>query len=94
MGMEHWWNDTDRGKLKYWERNLSQCHFVYKNLRETGLGSKPCLRGEKQATDRLSQGKVLKKAEVSSNFVPHAQKPLQFPKMLFGISQAHPSVSQ
>jgi hypothetical protein len=23
MGMEHWWNDTDSGKLKYWERNLS-----------------------------------------------------------------------
>ena len=22
MGMEHWWNDTDRGKLKYWERNI------------------------------------------------------------------------
>ena len=22
MGMEHWWNGTDRGKLKYWERNI------------------------------------------------------------------------
>jgi hypothetical protein len=20
MGMERWWNDTDRGKLKYWDR--------------------------------------------------------------------------
>ena len=20
MGMEHWWNDTERGKLKYWEK--------------------------------------------------------------------------
>jgi hypothetical protein len=29
MGMEHWRNDTDRGKPKYWERNLSQCHFVH-----------------------------------------------------------------
>jgi hypothetical protein len=19
--MEQWWNDTDRGKLKYWEKN-------------------------------------------------------------------------
>jgi len=27
--MGHWWNDTDRGNLKYWERKLSQCHFVY-----------------------------------------------------------------
>jgi len=24
MSMEHWWNDTDRGKQKYWERNPSQ----------------------------------------------------------------------
>ena len=24
MGMEHWWNDTDRGKLKCWERNIIQ----------------------------------------------------------------------
>ena len=22
MGVEHWWNGTDRGKLKYWERNI------------------------------------------------------------------------
>ena len=22
MGMEHWWNGSDRGKLKYWERNI------------------------------------------------------------------------
>ena len=28
MSMEQWWNDTDRGKLKYRERNLSQCHSV------------------------------------------------------------------
>jgi hypothetical protein len=24
MGMEQWWNDTDRGKLKFWERNIIQ----------------------------------------------------------------------
>jgi hypothetical protein len=22
MSVEHWWNGTDRGKLKYWERNI------------------------------------------------------------------------
>jgi len=21
---EQWWNDTDRGKLKYWEKNIIQ----------------------------------------------------------------------
>jgi len=25
MSMEQWWNDTDRGKLKCWERNIIQC---------------------------------------------------------------------
>jgi hypothetical protein len=29
MGLEQWWNDTDGGKPKYWERNLSQRHFVH-----------------------------------------------------------------
>ena len=29
MGMEHWWNDTDRGKLKYWERNQLQWYIVH-----------------------------------------------------------------
>ena len=24
MGMEEWWNGTDRGKLKYWEKNIIQ----------------------------------------------------------------------
>ena len=27
MGMEHWWNDTDRGKLNYLEWCPSRCHF-------------------------------------------------------------------
>jgi hypothetical protein len=26
--MEHWWNEIDRGKPKYSEKNLSQCHSV------------------------------------------------------------------
>jgi len=28
MSMKRWWKDADRGKLKYWEKTLSQCHFV------------------------------------------------------------------
>jgi len=23
--VEQWWNDTDRGKLKFWEKNIIQC---------------------------------------------------------------------
>ena len=26
--MDHWWNDSDRGKPKYWEKILSQQHFL------------------------------------------------------------------
>jgi hypothetical protein len=22
--VEHWWNENDRGKLKYWEKNIIQ----------------------------------------------------------------------
>jgi hypothetical protein len=29
INLEHWWNDTDRRKPKYWVRNLSQCHIVH-----------------------------------------------------------------
>jgi hypothetical protein len=29
MSMEHWWDDTDREKLKYLKENLSQCNFVH-----------------------------------------------------------------
>jgi len=29
MSMEHWWNGTDRGKQKYFERIVCQCHYVH-----------------------------------------------------------------
>jgi len=28
MSMVGWWNDSDKGQLKYWEKSLSTCHFV------------------------------------------------------------------
>jgi hypothetical protein len=28
MTIGHWWDDDDRGKPKYLEKNLSPCHFV------------------------------------------------------------------
>jgi hypothetical protein len=45
MSTEHWWNDTDRGRPKYWQKNLSQFHFVHTNLTQSGLGSNLCLHG-------------------------------------------------
>jgi hypothetical protein len=29
MSVERCWSDTDRGKPKYWEMNLSLFHLVY-----------------------------------------------------------------
>jgi len=26
--MKHYWNEMAKGKPKYWEKSLSQCHFV------------------------------------------------------------------
>jgi hypothetical protein len=33
------WNDTDRGKPKNSEKNLSQCHFVHHKLHMDGRSS-------------------------------------------------------
>ena len=41
MGMEHWWNDTDRVKLKYWEINCHRDTLSTTNLTRTDLGSNP-----------------------------------------------------
>jgi hypothetical protein len=41
--MEQWWNDTDRGKLKHWERNLSQRNFVYQKILIDRSGIEPVL---------------------------------------------------
>jgi hypothetical protein len=29
MNVEHWWNNTNRGKLKYSKKNLFHCHFFH-----------------------------------------------------------------
>ena len=35
MIVEHWWNDTDRGTPKYWQGNMSQCHFFFHHRSHT-----------------------------------------------------------
>jgi hypothetical protein len=50
MNMEHWWIDTDKGKLKYSEKNLSQSTVSTINLTRTNPESNPRLRSDKAAT--------------------------------------------
>jgi hypothetical protein len=38
MSVEHWWNDTDRAKQKYWEKNMSHYDFVH-HISQDGLAS-------------------------------------------------------
>jgi len=47
---EHWWNDTDKRKSNYSDKNPSKGHLSTTNPTRTGLGSNPCLRDEKPAT--------------------------------------------
>jgi hypothetical protein len=54
---EHWWNDTDRGKLKYWEKNVSQWDIVHPKSHMIGLGTNPAVRAQRPMTDRLSDKK-------------------------------------
>jgi hypothetical protein len=56
MSVERWWNDIDGGKLKYWEKTCTSATFSATNLTWTDLGSNLDLRGERPATDRLSDG--------------------------------------
>ena len=52
--MEHRWNETDRGKPKYWGKNLLQYHFVHHKSHMGG--SNQGRHGERPATNRLSHG--------------------------------------
>ena len=47
MSMEQWWNDTDRGKLKYWDKECIDATLSTKNPTYTDLGLNPRLRGDR-----------------------------------------------
>jgi len=56
MGMEHWWNDTDKGKTKVLGEKSPCATMITTNLTRTDQGLNPGLRGTRLATNRLKQG--------------------------------------
>jgi hypothetical protein len=56
MNVEQWWNDTDRGKLKYWEKRFSNVNLCITYLKGTKLGSKKGVSGDREVTNRHSDG--------------------------------------
>jgi len=59
MSMEHWWNDRDRGQLKYSGKTHTSAIFTI-NLARTDLESNPGFRGEKPATNTSAMARPLK----------------------------------
>ena len=59
MSTEHCPNDADRGKQKYWEKILSQCHPVHLTTHTDGPELNPALRSERSATNHLSHDTAL-----------------------------------
>jgi len=51
MCMEHWWNGTERGELKYWDRSCHSASMSNTNLTWTNLGSNTKFRGDRPVTD-------------------------------------------
>jgi len=44
MSVDYWWNETEKGKLKYLGRNLTQCHFVHHKFQMDGCKTEPLLQ--------------------------------------------------
>jgi hypothetical protein len=62
MCMLLWWNDTDRGKQKCWDKSLSRCHIVHhKSLMDSpGIETAPSSR---ETNDKCPEhGRIYRKA--------------------------------
>ena len=56
--MKHWWNDTNRGKLKYLKKNLCWFHCVHCSPAYLALGPNSSFCSEMPVIDHLSHGTV------------------------------------
>jgi len=48
--MEYWWSDTDKGRLKFCEKNLPRYHFVNHKFQSDCPGIEP---SERPVTNHL-----------------------------------------
>jgi hypothetical protein len=58
---KHWWNDTDEGKPKYLEKNLSQCHYIHRKYQMEWPGIEPVPLRRKAPIDYLIADDIIKK---------------------------------
>lgn len=77
MGMVRWWNGTGRGKLKYRDKNLCQCHLST-DLTWTGWGSNSGFHRDRPRTDCLNHstahGDVLAVIDCTDMDFPNEEK--------------------
>ena len=75
--MEHRWNEIDKGKLKYsGGKTCPSATLSTTNPTRTDPRSRPGLRGESPATNRLSNARTLKAAVTAvERLQAHASRP-------------------
>jgi len=78
MSMEHWWNDTGRGKQKYSEKNMFNCQFVHKSLMGWPRGGtrSSVVRGRQQTARPMARPlgyRSLPEFYVTVEFVPRSK---------------------
>jgi hypothetical protein len=76
--MEHRWNEIDRGKPKYWGKNLSQCHFVHQKCHTDWAGIAFAVVGRRLTAWAMARpwclGNMLEKWKLHSAFSPPNMK--------------------
>jgi len=54
VSVDRLYTDPDRGQLKYWEKNILQCHFANCDSHTKWLASKRTVRGDRWESNGLS----------------------------------------
>ena len=66
--MRLWWNDSDKGKAKYFEKNALWRHFDQLKIL-SGPGSNSAFRGQGQVTNRLNHGTAREYGNLNNSYL-------------------------